>query len=427
MAAAAALIGFVSAISFAQNVWILYAVLLILCMGIVLIGGQIRATRFKEQSNLVEEQLSVAEARFQAFFNDPVVGIGILGLDRRLIDANHTFCHIFGRTREELIGMNAAEVTYPDDDPASAKLFADLLAGQRDSYKADRRYIRKNGEVFWAHMTMSMVRGSDNQPRYLVGMVLDVDNQKRNALALEESEARFRAAFESSAIGMALTTINGHFLKANAAVRKMSGYTEEELEQLSSDEIVFPDDKSVGLDLFTEMMEGKRSSYQVERRYVRKNREVFWTRLTLSAVHDTQGNIAYLVALVEDIDEQKRTSTELKKSEARFQAVFENAAVGISLISLDGKILANNPVIEKIFGYSETDLRQTNPVDLMFAEDRAEEAGLYQELLDGKRSSYVSEMRYHRKDGGLYWIRVNYSGTRSRWQARLPDRVDRKY
>lgn len=404
-----ALVGFANTASTVWNLWILRGVIVILCIGIMLASAQIRSNYLKRQSASVQEELSVAEARFQAFFNDPAVGIGILGLDRRLMDANLTLLRIFGRTREEMIGLNAAEVTYSEDDPVSATMFAELLAGQRDSYEADRRYIRKNGEVFWAHVTMSMVRGPDHTPRYLVGMLMDVDKQKRNALALEESEARFRAAFESSAIGMALTTIEGRFLKANAAVCKMSGYTEQELVQLTSNDIVFPADALVGLDLFEGMMAGQRDYYQVERRYVRKNGEVFWTRLTLSAVQDTPGKIAYLVGLVEDIDEQKRTLAELRKSEARFQTVFDNAAIGITLNRLDGQTLAVNPATTHIVGYSAAELHALNPLDLIAAEDLAAGAEQYQELITGQRNSYVVELRHRRKAGGLSWARVNYS------------------
>jgi len=533
---AAALIGYVSAVAHTLNPWLLYGVVFVLCVAILLLGGQIRITRLNEKRHTVEEQLAVAEARFQAFFNDPAVAIGILSLERTLVDANPTFFRILGYDRDELIGKNAAVVTYPDDDPASAQLFKELLAGQRTAYESDRRYIRKNGEIFWAHVTMTIVRGSDNQPRYLVGVLLDIDQQKRDALALAESEARFRAAFESaaigmaelsldgrilkanaaickmsgytedelkqrydrqnvypedqdigmdlfaelvngardhfqverryvrkngdvfwtnltlsavrdpggrllytvvliedvneqkrameelrqsearfqaafesSAIGMALMTVDEHFLKANAAVRKISGYSEEELEKITASEILYSEDSSVGLDLFTEMMEGKRDHYQMERRYVRKNGEVFWASLTLSAVRDTQGNVAYLVALVEDIDEQKRTLAELKKSEARFQAVFENIAVGITILSLEGNILAGNPTVENIVGYTVEELRNMNPLDLMFEQDREVDTALYQDLIAGRRESFVSELQYYKKSGSLYWVRVNYS------------------
>ncbi|MBP7689529.1 MAG: PAS domain S-box protein [Thermoflexales bacterium] len=404
-----AITGYLNAVAPGWNGWLLSGVMIAMCVGLVMTGGQIRLIHLKERGAAVEEELSIAEARFQAFFNDPAVGIGILGLDRRLVDANPTFFRIFGRTRAEMIGLNAAEVTYPDDDPVSAKLFAELMAGQRDSYESDRRYLRKNGEVFWAHVTMSVVRGSDRQPRYLVGMVLDVDKQKRIALALQESEERFRAAFESSAIGMALMTLEGRFLKANAAIRAMSGYTEEELTHLTSDNTVFPDDALVGLDLFIEILAGQRDYYQVERRYVRKNGEVFWTRLTLSAVREVSGAAAYVVALVEDIDDQKRMLTDLRKSEARFQAVFENAAVGITLNALDGQVLAINPVTTQIVQYTADELRALNPLDLIVPEADGSDAELYRELINGQRNSYAVELQFRRKDGMICWARVNYS------------------
>lgn len=232
---------------------------------------------------------------------------------------------------------------------------------------------------------------------------------KRAEQELHQSEERFRAAFESSAIGMALMTIDGHFVKANAAIRKMSGYTDAELAHLTADDIVWPEDRAVGLELFAEIMAGQRDYYQVERRYVRKNGDLFWTRLTLSAMEDTTGRPIYLIALVEDIDEQKRTLLELRKSEARFQAVFENAAVGIVLISLDGRVLAINPTTEQICGYSLAELTSTNPLDLAFAEDRGVDTGLFQELITGQRDFYVVEMRFHRKTHGLGWVRINYS------------------
>ncbi len=232
---------------------------------------------------------------------------------------------------------------------------------------------------------------------------------KRAEQELHQSEERFRAAFESSAIGMALMSLDGHFLKANAAIRKMSGYADEELRRLTAEDIVWPDDLTVGLDLFAEMMAGQRDYYQVERRYVRKNGEVFWTRLTLSAVEDKAGAPVYLVALVEDIDEQKRTLLQLRKSEARFQAMFENAAVGIALISLDGRILALNPATQQISGYSYVDLTSINPWLLTADEDRGLDSELFADLIAGRRNSYVVEMRFRRKTQGVGWVRVNYS------------------
>jgi PAS domain S-box-containing protein len=410
--AVTALIGWNESTSAVGQVWILRGVGIVLCIEILLTGGKIRSIQLKEQMASTQEKLSASEARFQAFFNDPAVGIGILGLDRRLVDANPTFFRIFGRSREEMIGMNSAEVTYPDDDPVSATLFMELLNGQRDSYEGDRRYIRKNGEVFWAHVTMSLVRGTDSKPGYLVGVVMDVDEQKRNALALKESEARFRAAFESSAIGMAELSLDGRILKANSAICEMSGYSEEELRQRYDSENVYPEDQEIGMDLFAEIVGGTRNHFQVERRYIRKNGNVFWANLTLSAVRDENGKTIYTVVMIEDIDKQKLAAEELRESRARFQALFDNMAIGIAVMTLDRKPIAFNSVTEKITGYTFEDIQNIDPRLLVIPEDWDEGVEMYQELIEGKRHSYTTEIRYRRKNGDIFWARVNYSVVR---------------
>lgn len=224
-----------------------------------------------------------------------------------------------------------------------------------------------------------------------------------------QSEARFRAAFESSAIGVGVMTLEGKILAANAAVCKMSGYTEEELKQRYDSENVYPPDAQVGLDLFVEMLAGKRDYFGIEKRYIRKNGEVFWTRLTLSLVRSADGEPSYLVGMIEDIDQKKRMLAELQVSEARFRAMFDNTAVGVALMSLDRHILQINPTVTRITGYSPEEMLATNPSHLVVEEDRYLDADLYQELVAGTRDQYLMEKRYIRKDGSLFWGRVNFA------------------
>ncbi|MRR32071.1 PAS domain S-box protein, partial [bacterium] len=186
-------------------------------------------------------------------------------------------------------------------------------------------------------------------------------NQMTDSLQQRETERRqleerFRAAFETSAIGMGLVSLDGRILAANAAAVEMIGYTEAELIQRSDSQNVVPEDRGIGQDLHAEMLAGKRNFYTVEKRYIRKNGELFWTQLTLSMVHDSAGKPDYLLWLVEDIDQRKRAVEELRESEARFKAIYENAAIGISLIGPKGNVIAVNPVLVKLCGYTEAEL-----------------------------------------------------------------------
>jgi PAS domain S-box-containing protein len=236
--------------------------------------------------------------------------------------------------------------------------------------------------------------------------------QQRELERLQMAE-RFRAAFESSAIGMGLMTLDGTILAANAAVCRMSGYTEAELLQRNDSQNVYPPDAQVGMDKFAEMLAGQRGYYSVERRYLRKSGEVFWTRLTLSLVRDAAGQPAYLIGMVEDIDEQRRKSAALAESEARFKAVFDSAAVGVAIMTLDRRIVEINPTASRIIGYSPEEIAKINPSELAVEEDRYVDRELFAELVAGQRSQYLVEKRYIHRNGSLFWGRVNFASVRS--------------
>jgi PAS domain S-box-containing protein len=106
---------------------------------------------------------------------------------------------------------------------------------------------------------------------------------------------------------------------------------------------------------------------------------------------------------------EKRAASELKQSEARFQAIFDNVAVGVAVMGLDRRAIAINSTAESIVGYSIEELRLIDPRSLALSEDRGIDNSLFPELIEGKRNSYVMERRYRRKDGRVFWARINYS------------------
>ncbi len=355
------------------------------------------------------DELKRSEAAFRAMFETSAVGIGIMGLDRKIRDANPAICRMFGRTREEFIGIEPAVATYPEDYTKSSGQFQELLEGKRDSVRDERRYIRKNGEVFWAHVTMSVVRDETGKPLYMVGMVIDIDEKKRMVEELQTSEARFRAVFENAGIGIALVGMDRRPLEVNDSLLRISGRTEKELLETSGIFISHPDDVEIDKAELAKLVSGELNSYQVERRYIRKDGALYWVRQTISAVRDQDGKVMYLVALVEDIDQQKQDQQTLRELEARFKAMFNNTSVGIALTGLDRRILQVNEAAARITGYPLEELTQINPIDLAIPEDRQVAGDALQDMVTGKRDTMTVERRYLRKDGQMFWGRVTYS------------------
>lgn len=350
-----------------------------------------------------------SEARFRAMFDTAAVGIGLMSLDRRVTDANAALCRMFGLSREELIGQTPLIVTHPDDYPESTSSHEELLAGKKDYYWAERRYLRKNGEVFWAQVTMSIVRGPAGEPLYLLGMVVDINEHKKALAELSRSEKRFRAVFENAGIGMALVTPDRQALAVNNNLVQISGYSREELLSKNGYDISHPEDWNVGIQQYKELVGGSLDSYQVERRYLRKDGRPYWVRQTISAVRDDAGQVSYLVVMVEDINHQKQDQELLRESEARFRAVFDNAAIGVLVVALEGRILQINQTVTRLTGYTEEELVNADTSLLVAENSRSLEDELFSRLAAGERDQYLEEKHYLRKDGSPFWGRAIFA------------------
>ena len=232
---------------------------------------------------------------------------------------------------------------------------------------------------------------------------------KRAAEELHQSEERFRVMFESAGIGIALVGMDRVPIEANAAMINMTGYTAEEFFQKSGVDLSYPEDAEIGMQELKEVLDGNLNTYQIEKRYVRKDNQPYWVRLTNSVVRAPDGRPEYFVTMVEDINERKHAAEELRKSQARFQAIFDNVAVGVAVMSLERRPIAFNTATERIVGYTAEELQGIDPRLLAVPEDRGMDTNLFDELVDGERDSYVMERRYRHKDGKIFWARVNYS------------------
>ena len=137
------------------------------------------------------ERLQQSEARFQAIFDNVAVGVAVMGLDRRPIAINMTAEKIVGYSFDEIKDIDPRLLALPEDRGMDAELYADLVEGRRDSYVMERRYRRKNGQVFWARINYSPVRDLDGKPDYLIGIIEDIDEQKRASERLAEQEADY--------------------------------------------------------------------------------------------------------------------------------------------------------------------------------------------------------------------------------------------
>jgi len=157
---------------------------------------------------------------------------------------------------------------------------------------------------------------------------------------LKVTEELFSTVFNQNAIGIALRTIDpkgSRWLRANQKFCDMLGYTEEELQQLTSLNISVPEDRQIATDYNQRMLDGEIRSYSREKRYLRKDGEIVWTNIWLSAVVGQTGAPTQAISVIQDITELKKAEDELRASDDRFKAFIEHCPASISLKDKEGR------------------------------------------------------------------------------------------
>tara|TARA_R110001583_G_scaffold111032_3_gene260095 strand:+ start:5832 stop:7598 length:1767 start_codon:yes stop_codon:yes gene_type:complete len=142
---------------------------------------------------------------------------------------------------------------------------------------------------------------------------------KRISEKIVESEEKFKNAFEYSAIGMALISPKGKWLKINTKLCQIVGYSEEELLSMTYKDITHPNDRANDLNFTTQLLAGAIESYTLEKRYVHKQGNTVWVLLAVSLVRDKVGTPLYFVSKINDITDRKITEEKLIISQNRLR------------------------------------------------------------------------------------------------------------
>ncbi|ULP74684.1 PAS domain S-box protein [Nodularia sphaerocarpa] len=143
---------------------------------------------------------------------------------------------------------------------------------------------------------------------------VEIRERQRIENALRESEQQFRAAFDQAAVGIAHVGINGQWLLVNQKLCDIVGYTFEELQVLTFQDITHPDDIDTDLNYINQMLAGEIANYSLEERYFRKNGSIVWINITVSLMREPSGEPKYFISIVEDISDRQQSHQQIQAS-----------------------------------------------------------------------------------------------------------------
>ncbi len=352
-----------------------------------------------------EEAVQHAEEKYRGIFEDAIVGIFQTTPEGRYLSVNPALAHLYGyESPQELMASVTDIGRQIYVDPGRREEFKRLMEEQGYVWNFEYQVHDKDGRKIWLLENSRAIRDARGTVLYYVGTVENITDRKRAEEALRKSEERFRSMFEATAIGVAVADMNGHLVESNRRLQEMLGFSGEELHRRVFTKFTHPEDASADMELYKELITGKRDHYQMEKRYIRKDDRVVWVRLTVSLMRGAGNEPHFAIGMVEDITERKRAEEALRQSEAEYRSLIQGAAYGIYRCTTEGKFLDVNPALVAMLGYdSEAELLAANLATEIYRDpgERARIVARHLERWDGL------EVEWKRKDGTPITVRLS--------------------
>ncbi len=318
--------------------------------------------------------------------------------DGRVLYVNDAAIQLLGYSRSELLKMSAGDIDVLISKDKWGG-FVERLT-DKDFLTVESRHRRKDGEIRDVKVTSYL---NEYEGRtIIVAFVDDITDHKLAEEARKETERRFRSYFESSQLGMSVTSPEKGWLACNEQLPQMMGYSMEELQQSDWAKLTHPEDLQADLDQYERLLAGEIDQYAMDKRFIKKNRDELHVNLTVAGVRDENGKLEYTLASYLDITERKQAEEQLRFT----QHCVDSAADTVMWIDPEtGRFTYVNHAACKQLGYTYDELLKipVPEVDVDFPAEKFPDLLAYLK----ENHSKTFESRHRAKDGRLFNVEVS--------------------
>jgi len=338
-----------------------------------------------------------------------------IDFDGRLVGANPALTRLIGMGVGDLAGQRAVGLMHPGDRAALGALWGELLGGARETAELEVR-LGPSDDRRW--FLLSLVIDRDAALVYIVGK--DIHESRMAG----DAEARFRSAFEKSAIGMSITGLDARFVRVNEAYAHMVGRTVEEMTGAPVRTVSHPDEWDADRELVEELIANPGGIVQREKRYMRPDGSEVLALLSVSAVAGADGATQYLIAQMVDITQQREAERALAESEQRFRTLAVASPAGIFSLDFKGRIVYANDRLCEIFGMDPEEVDGWQWLERVDADSRAPLLQVAESLAAG--GGRVALDVKLTPEAGARWVRIHVAtvledGRRGRFVGAIDD------
>lgn len=370
------------------------------CSPILNAGGEFLGRRAVNR-NITElkqkdEQLRESELKFTKFYEKGPFGMAIVGADFKYRSVNPTMISITGFTEEELQTMTFLDITHPEDREKDLENIGSVIRNESESFRTEKRYIRKDGSIFWGSLTVTANFDTDGKHLYNMAIIEDITERKLNEESIEARNTLLNSILNSSPDVIIFA------LDRNYRYTAFNEKHRVEMKKAWNADISVGDNL-LGLMTIPEVRESARQS--IERTWKGESFAEVQYQPTPPTYYEfnwspilKKDEVVGTTVFVKDVTRSKLAEKALRESEEKFRIIFHANPNSISISRIeDGLYYAINKGFTQIFGYSEKETigRTSTEIDLWV--DKKERTKFLEAL---KKNGYVEnyEIRLKGKD-----------------------------
>ena len=297
-----------------------------------------------EVTEIKHKQAEEALRRLERAMEQSIDGFAVADLNGIIQFVNPAWAKMHDYRVEELLGKNLSIFHTEEQMQEDVNPFNEQVK-EKGAHQDEVGHVRKDGTIFSAWMTTTILKDGMGNPTGLMGMARDITEHKQAEEALRESEKLLRKIAENyphsyiSIIESDYTvgfTSGQEFTRQNLDPEQFVGLT---LEQ------VFGDKVATVRPHYEMTFKGEEQSFEL---FLNNQHQLY----RILPLYSEDGSIPRILAVVENITERKQAEEAFQESEKRFRDIFENASIGLYRTTPDGRILMANPALVNMLGYS---------------------------------------------------------------------------
>lgn len=374
-----------------------------------------------EQKNAVNA-LNASNERFtysSQATSDAIWDLDVIS-DKILVGKNYT--ELFGHRYENNIitSKECENFVHPEDRKGYLEYFDAVLKQGADKWSDEYRYLKADGTYAYVKDKAIIIRNNIGEPIRIIGAMQDITQERKLKDELQQSEEKFKGAFELSAVGIGLVNSNGYWEEANDRICEILGYSKEELHNLTVFDITYPDDLEEDKKFQKKLDSGEIPNFTMEKRYIRKDKSIIWAHLSVSLVRDNRGNIKYYIPQIIDINDRKRfeeqnkllveennrnKAIQLNEAKNMYRLLAENTADLVCLHNLDTSFQYVSPSIKGLLGYNPEEIINKFPIEYVHPEDAEKLQNRYTNFISDSENM-AQDFRFKNIDGDYIWLEI---------------------